>query len=99
MLELTICSPAIRWMHGENLLCVAALDSPTADLRDELKEQLAEEEAQKAKPAQPKTPNSFKKAPSLLPSDHAANGTPIHSPSRVLVLPPFLSLWAALCSN
>ena len=61
----------------QNLLCVAALDSPTADLRDELKEQAAEEAAQKANPAQPKTPDSFKKAPSPLSNDHAANGAPL----------------------
>ncbi len=56
-------------------LCFAALDAPTADLREELKEQLALEEAQKAGSGQPKTPGSARNAagtPSNGPATPAA---------------------------
>ena len=52
------------------------MESQNVELRDELKEQLAEEAAQKANPGQPKTPSSVRAPSGALSNGHAPNGAP-----------------------
>lgn len=55
---------------------LVALDAPTADLREELKEQLAMDEAQKAGPGQPRTPGSTRNPASPIPHSPAPTAAP-----------------------